>query len=229
MPQPLVLGRNGSYVAFRKLHQDVAAFRGYLAAHSASPVDEERLAAKMVGRWRSGAPLALAPDQDDPELGADPKRHNDFLYYEDDLKGFKCPAGSHMRRMNPRDALKDEAVQVRRHRLLRRGMSYGPMLPEGVLEDDGIDRGIVFLFVGASLARQFEFVQSEWVNQGTFLGTPSEKDPILGTNDGTGMFTIPRKPIRQRLQGLPQFVMNRGGEYLFLPGLRALEWLADPT
>lgn len=229
MPQPEALGRNGSYVAFRKLHQDVAAFRRYLATYSTNAAEEERLAAKMVGRWRSGAPLALSPEHDDPELGVDPKRNNDFLYYDDDPKGFKCPSGSHIRRMNPRDAFKHEAVQVNRHRLLRRGMSYGPMLPEGVLEDDGVDRGIVFIFVGADLERQFEFVQSEWINQGTFIGAPNEKDPLCGPNDGAGMFTIPKQPIRQRLQGLPQFVTNRGGEYFFLPGLRALQWLAEET
>lgn len=229
MPQPEVLGRNGSYVAFRKLHQDVAAFRRYVAAHSANTAEQEWLAAKMVGRWKSGAPLTLCPEHDDPELGADPKRNNNFLYYDDDPKGFKCPPGSHMRRMNARDQFKHEAVQVNRHRLLRRGMSYGPLLPEGVLDDDGVDRGLAFVFVGASLARQFEFVQSEWINQGLFIGAPDEKDPMNGSNDGTGMFTIPKQPIRRRVQGLPQFVTNRGGEYFFLPGLQALQWLADAT
>jgi Dyp-type peroxidase family len=221
------MSRNGSYVAFRKLHQDVAAFSRYLAAHSTSTEEEEWLAAKMVGRWRSGAPLTLSPEHDNPELGADPKRHNDFLYYDDDPKGFKCPPGSHIRRLNPRDQFKHEAVQVNRHRLLRRGLAYGPLLPEGVRQDDGAERGIFFIFIGASLSRQFEFVQSEWVNQGIFIGAPGEKDPMSGSNDGTGVFTIPKQPIRQRLQGLPQFVTNRGGEYFFLPGMRALQWLAD--
>jgi Dyp-type peroxidase family len=224
-----VLGRNGSYVAFRNLYQDVAAFRRYLAAHSTSAEQEEWMAAKMVGRWRSGAPLALSAEHDDSELGADPKRNNDFLYYDDDPNGFKCPPGSHIRRMNPRDAFKHEAVQVNRHRLIRRGMSYGPLLPEGVIEDDGVDRGIIFIFVGASLERQFEFVESEWVNQGIFIGATNEKDPLNGGNEGTGVLTIPRQPIRQRLVGLPQFVTTRGGEYLFLPGLRALHWLAEET
>ena len=228
-PQPEVLGRNGSYVALRKLHQDVAAFRRYLAAHTTSAAEEEWLAAKMMGRWRSGAPLALCPEYDDPKLGADPQRNNDFLYYDDDPKGLKCPLGSHARRMNPRDQFKHEITQVNRHRLIRRGTVYGPLLPEGVLEDDGAERGIIFVFIGASLSRQFEFVQSEWVNQGTFIGAPSEKDPICGPNDGTGVFTIPKQPIRQRLHGLPQFVTNRGGEYFFMPGLRALRWLADAS
>jgi Dyp-type peroxidase family len=226
-PQPEVLGRNGSYVALRKLQQDVAAFRRYLAAHTTSATEEEWLAAKMMGRWRSGAPLARCPGSDDPTLGADPQRNNDFLYYDDDPKGLKCPLGSHARRMNPRDQFKYEMTQVNRHRLLRRGTVYGPLLPEGVLEDDGVERGIIFVFIGASLARQFEFVQGQWVNQGTFIGAPAEKDPMTGPNDGTGMFTIPRQPIRQRFRGLPQFVTNRGGEYFFLPSLRALRWLAD--
>ncbi len=226
LPQPEVLGRNGSYVAFRKLHQDVAAFRRFLAAHSSSTAEEEWLAAKLMGRWRSGAPLALCPEDDDPELGADPQRNNDFLY-ADDPKGFKCPLGSHIRRTNPRDQFEREAIRVNRHRLIRRGMVYGQELPPGVLEDDGAERGIFFIFIGADLKRQFEFVQSEWVNQGIFIGAPAEKDPISGPNDGTGVFTIPKQPIRQRLQGLSRFVTNRGGEYFFLPGLRALRWLAD--
>ena len=226
MPQPEVLGRNGSYIAMRKLHQDVAAFRRFLAQHATSPADEELLAAKIVGRWPSGAPLALAPDRDDPELAVDASRRNDFMYYDDDPKGLKCPLGSHVRRMNPRDEFKDEIVQVNRHRVFRRGQAYGPILPEGVMEDDGAERGMVFLFVGADLRRQFEFVQSQWVNQGTFIGLPAEKDPLIGPNDGTDIFTIPRQPIRRRLQGLPQFVTLRGGEYFYIPGLRALRWLA---
>lgn len=229
MPRPEVLGHNGSYVALRKLYQDVAAFQRYLAEQASSEEEQERVAAKMMGRWRSGAPLALCPEHDDPELGADPKRNNHFLYYDDDPQGLKCPLGSHARRMNPRDQFKDEITQVNRHRLLRRGTVYGPLLPEGVLEDDGADRGIIFLFIGASLSRQFEFVQSEWVNQGTFIGAPDEKDPITGHNEGTGGFTIPKRPIRQRIIGLPRFVTNRGGEYFFLPGLRALRWLADAS
>jgi Dyp-type peroxidase family len=223
----VVLGRNGSYMAFRKLRQDVAAFRRYLAERATSTADEEWLAAKLMGRWRSGAPLALSPDHDDPALGADHKRRNDFLYYDDDPNGFKCPIGSHIRRMNPRDHFKDEMIQVNRHRLIRRGTVYGPLLPDGVLEDDGAERGIFFVFIGADLQRQFEFVQSQWVNQGIFIGAPGEKDPIVGANDGTGVFTIPKQPVRRRLHGLSQFVTNRGGEYFFVPGLRALRWLAD--
>jgi len=225
MPQPEILGRNGSYVAFRKLHQRVAAFRRYLKENSSSPEGEELLAAKMMGRWRSGAPLALCPLHDDVELGADRLRNNDFLYKKDDPIGYKTPCGSHIRRTNPRDA--DIAGVARIHRMIRRGTSYGPELPEGVLEDDGVDRGLMFAFVGTNLGRQFEFVQSEWMNDSAFFGGTSGTDPVAGESDGNGTFDVPKRPVRMRLKGLPQFVVTRGGEYCFLPGLRALRWLGD--
>ena len=75
--------------------------------------------------------------------------------------------------------------------MIRRGTSYGPMLPEGVLEDDGADRGIVFVFVGAHLKRQFEFVKTQWLNDGIFIGAPTEKDPLVGPNDGSGVVHHP--------------------------------------
>ena len=223
-PQPDVLGRNGSYVVFRKLHQDVAGFRRYLRANASGADDEELLAAKMMGRWRSGAPLALCPMHDDPALGADPSRNNAFLYRADDATGYKTPTGSHVRRCNPRDA--EVAGVVRLHRMIRRGAVYGPPLPAGVLEDDGADRGLMFAFVGAHLKRQFEFVQSEWVNGGEFLGLGDAKDPVAGAADGRGSFSIPRRPIPRRVQGLARFVTTRGGAYGFMPGLSALRWLA---
>jgi Dyp-type peroxidase family len=227
VPQPDVLGRNGSYVVFRKLHQRVAEFRKYLKANASDADDEELIAAKMMGRWRSGAPLALCPMHDDPAVGVDPKRNNAFLFSEDDPIGYKTPAGSHIRRMNPRDAIVAGVVRI--HRMIRRGTSYGPLLPEGVLEDDGVDRGLMFAFVGAHLGRQFEFIQSEWMNDSAFFGGEAGRDPVSGAADGTGAFDIPRRPLRRRLQGLPRFVVTRGGAYCFMPGLRALEWLGDLT
>jgi Dyp-type peroxidase family len=225
IPQPEILGRNGSFVVFRKLHQRVAEFRKYLRANSSSVEAEELLAAKMMGRWRSGAPLASCPMHDDSGFGADSKRNNDFLFKSDDPIGYKTPLGSHIRRVNPRDA--DVAGVVRIHRMIRRGTAYGPPLTAGVFEDDGVDRGLMFAFVGANIGRQFEFVQSEWMNSSTFFGGASEKDPVAGVGDGTGSFDVPRRPIRMRLKGLPLFVVTRGGEYCFLPSLRALRWLGD--
>ncbi|GAA3143382.1 Dyp-type peroxidase [Nonomuraea roseoviolacea] len=224
-PQPDVLGRNGTYVVFRKLHQRVALFRRYLRDNSTGPEDEELLAAKIMGRWRSGAPLALSPLHDDPGLGADRTRNNAFLFERDDPTGFTTPGGCHIRRGNPRDAA--VAGVPRLHRMIRRGTAYGPPLPEGVLEDDGADRGLMFAFVGTHLGRQFEFVQSEWMNDGVFFGAGDAKDPVLGSHDGSGDFTVPRRPVRRRLAALPRFVVTRGGEYCFMPGLTALRWLGD--
>jgi Dyp-type peroxidase family len=227
MPTPEVLGRNGTYVVFRKLHTRVAAYRTYLRARAATRAEEDLLGAKMVGRWQSGAPLAVSPDVDDPELGMDPKRNNDFGF-GDDPRGFKCPAGAHARRANPRDALDHEgSVDVRLHRMIRRGTSYGPMLPDGVTEDDGIDRGIIFVFAGAHIRRQFEFVKTQWLNDGIFIGAPSEDDPLVGPRHDPSSFTIPQHPIRRRLPELPPFVVTRGGEYCFAPSLSALRWLGD--
>ena len=228
VPLPEVLGRNGSYFAFRKLQLRVAELRRYLRSNSTTPDEEELLAAKMLGRWRSGAPLALAPERDDPALAADRQRNNDFLYYEDDPRGLKCPLGSHIRRMNPRDGLEDHfATNVNLHRIHRLGGTFGPMLPEGVLDDDGADRGMVFGFIGASLTRQFEFAKRIWMNDGDFVGLGHEQDPLAGANDGTGTFTIPKRPVRRRLQNVPRFVICRGGEYFFMPSIRALDWLAN--
>ena len=227
MPSPDVLGRNGTYVVFRKLHTRVAAYRSYLRAKAANRAEEDLLGAKMVGRWQSGAPLAVSPETDDPELGSDPRRNNDFGF-GDDPRGFKCPVGAHARRANPRDALEHEgSVDVRLHRMIRRGTSYGPMLPDGVLEDDGIDRGIIFVFAGAHPKRQFEFVKTQWLNDGIFIGAPDESDPLVGPRDDAGSFTIAQRPIRRRLQDLPPFVITRGGEYCFAPSLSALRWIAE--
>ena len=85
---------------------------------------------------------------------------------------------------------------------------------------------MMFVFIGAHLRRQFEFVQAEWVNNGIFIGAGEDRDPIAGANDGTGKFTVPRKPVRRVLYSLPRFVVTRGGEYCFMPGIRALQWLA---
>jgi Dyp-type peroxidase family len=225
MPEPAPLGRNGTYIVFRKLHQRVAEFRRFLKSNAANADEEEWIAAKMMGRWRSGAPLALCPMHDDPELGGDAGRNNAFLFDADDPVGYATPRGSHCRRMNPRDT--PVAGVVRLHRMIRRGTAYGPPLPEGVLDDDGEDRGLMFAFVGSHLKRQFEFVQSEWINDGVFLGLENAKDPVAGAIDGEGSFAIPKKPIPRKLRGLSRFVVTRGGEYCFMPSLTALNWIAN--
>jgi Dyp-type peroxidase family len=221
VPRPEELSRNGSYMAYRRLQEHVGLFRSYLEENANTPNEQELLAAKFMGRWRSGAPLVLAPDHDDPELGADPMRNNDFNYKQMDPFGYACPLGSHARRLNPRDT----AVNMNRRRMIRRGATYGPALPEGAPEDD-VDRGIAAFIICASLVRQFEFAQNVWINDRNFHELGNEHDPICGTQDGSLEYKIPRRPIRKVLKGLPAFTTLRGGAYFFLPGLNGLRYLA---
>ena len=183
--------------------------------------EQELIAAKLMGRWRSGAPLTLAPDKDDPELGADLDRCNDFNYKKEDPHGYAVPLGSHMRRMNPRDT----AVNMNRRRMIRRGATYGTHLPEG-RPDDGEERGIAAFVICASLVRQFEFAQNVWINDKNFHELGNERDPIIGNQDGTLEYKIPKRPLRKKITGLPAFTTVRGGAYFFLPGIRALHYLA---
>ncbi len=217
MPEPQQLGRNGTFVVYRKMHQHVASFRSFLGAQGGG--NEELLAAKLVGRWRSGAPLATAPEADDVDLAADRFRNNDF-HYTDDPLGYACPRGAHIRRARPRD---DSQVN-RRRLLIRRGLTYGEPLPAGA-PDDGIERGLVGLMVNASIERQFEFVQRRWLNWGQFDGLANDPDPITGP--GEGDFTWQRRPVPKRYGGLPRFVTVRGGEYFFMPSITAMHHLAD--
>ena len=213
MPSPDVLGRNGTYVVFRKLHTRVAAYRQYLRDKATSRDDEALLGAKMVGRWQSGAPLAVTPERDDAELGADPARNNDFLY-GDDPRGFKCPAGAHARHANPRDALDGEgSVDVRLHRMIRRGTSYGPMLPDGVMDDDGVDRGIMFVFAGAHLGppvrvRQDAMAERRHLHRRTDREGPARRrqrrdrpvhDPATTDPTATGGHAAVRRHTRRRV------------------------------
>jgi len=221
LPQPEILSRNGSFMAYRRLEEHVGRFRAFLRENGETSEEQEWVAAKLMGRWRSGAPLVLAPDKDDPALGADPQRNNDFNYKEQDPLGYAVPLGAHIRRMNPRDT----GANMNRRRMIRRGATYGPHLPEGA-PNDSVERGIAAFVICASLVRQFEFAQNVWINDKNFHELGNERDPIIGNQDGTLEFKIPKRPIRKKIIGLPAFTTVRGGAYFFLPGLKALHWLA---
>ncbi len=221
LPEPEALSRNGSYVAYLRLEEHVGAFREFLQQHGETPEQQELIAAKLMGRWRSGAPLVLSPNQDDPSVGADPQRTNNFDYGRMDPYGYGCPVGSHIRRMNPRDT----GENMQRRRMIRRGGTYGPPLPEGT-PDDGVERGIAAFIGCASLVRQFEFAMNVWVNDPNFKDLGNERDPFVGTQDGSFDITIPKRPIRRKIKGLPAFTTLRGGAYFFLPGMTGLRYLA---
>jgi len=219
--------RNGTFMVYRKLHMDVAAFRSYFEEKGRDyPGGAEMLAAKVVGRWRDGTPLEVSPDAPDPGVVSDPSAINDFSF-ADDAQGLRCPLGSHIRRANPRDGAGFfDGRMTNRHRIIRRGRTYGPPLPEGVMEDDGQERGLIFVCFNASIYRQFETIQTLWVDDGDPFGLGPDKDFLIGEPDGDGKMTIPGHPPFF-LKPQPRFVTMRGGEYLFRPSITALRWLAS--
>jgi len=227
MPQPDALGRNGTYVGLRKYQSRVGAFNRFLRANGQSDEERELLAAKLVGRWRSGAPLTLAPTKDDAALGEDPQRNNDFTH-ANDPRGKQVPLGCHMRRMNPRDTEMAVLTDTNIHRIIRRSTTYGvPYDPNAISErDDEAAHGIYFLFISAKAMDTLEFLQQEWINDGTFMNLGDERDPLVGLQEDGSTFTIPKDPVRRRIHGIETFNVLRGGEYLFMPSLSALRWLA---
>lgn len=240
-PIPQLL-ENGSFFVLRKLEENVEAFRAWIhESAEAAGMSKKRFAASVVGRWQSGAPLALSPDKDDPTLINYPEKVNDFRYASD-ASGLRTPFGSHIRRGNPRDdPTGPSPLQTSQRRLIRRAIPYGSYLPEegemsksaadakGLREEDA-SRGVLFGVINANISNQFEFVQANWINStlsSTELTFERDKDPLLGAHDGSGKFTIPRAEGPHFVWDLPRFVTVRGSAYFFMPGLSALRRLAD--
>jgi Dyp-type peroxidase family len=236
-------GRNGSYLVFRQLRQNVRGFWQFLDRVTRNPDGSSnaaarlRLAAQMVGRWPSGAPLVQAPAQDDPRLA----QANDFAYFHTDPYGLNCPLGAHVRRSNPRDSLDpapgtEQSIAVDKlHRILRRGREYGaPALdPAEALrtEQPGAvdqERGLHFICLNANILRQFEFIQHTWLNNPHFNGLYDDADPLVGARSPAGgTFTVQATPVRTRLRGLSRFVSVVGGAYFFMPSISAIRYLAS--
>ena len=219
------LGRNGSYLVIRQLKQDVEAFEDYLV-DAAGQVGEtpEWVAAKMVGRWRNGAPLVLFPYG--PPATYDPLAKDEtFLFGRDDPQGLACPFGAHIRRANPRDQLdaddETEMSITNRHRIIRRGRAYV----------DGTNsaakaQGLMFMCLNADIERQFEFLQQTWIGSTSFGPLRDEADPLTAPNRTDGTYTIPAFGGPKRLTGMPSFVSVIGGGYFFLPGRQTLNFLS---
>lgn len=231
-PRRSDFGRNGSYLVFRQLEQNVHAFWDFVAGRAAGVEERVRLAAQMVGRWPSGSPLAATPDRDAPVADLD-----DFDY-SDDPWGERCPFGAHVRRANPRDSLGPTLAKslrtARLHRILRRGRTYGTpadgwLDPAALLKtkSDKKPRGLHFLCLNANIGRQFEFIQHTWLNNPEFAGLATDVDPVAGHPTKGRTFTVPADPVRRRLTGLERFVTVKGGGYFFMPGLRALRYLGE--
>jgi Dyp-type peroxidase family len=220
--------REGStFIVFRKLEQDVARFRSFLEAQRpGQPKAQEKLAAQFMGRWKNGTSLVAAPEAP-LNLAADRDgKLNDFLYAADDPHGLKCPLASHVRRSNPRDI--GGTNEVRRHRILRRSIAYGgPVLPAESLGDDE-KRGLLFICANARIDLQFEVIQADWINRGEILGQAGlNRCPITGTNNGTVGDAFLESGAAAPVTHLPRFVITRGGDYFFAPGVKVLGKIAD--
>jgi Dyp-type peroxidase family len=229
---PLKLIENGTFVVYRKLEQDVRGFRRYVSETARRAGESpELIAAKLMGRWQNGLPLVAPAAQKLAAARGAPANDvavnlNDFGY-ADDPNGAACPLGAHIRRANPRDA-NGFAVLSDRHRLLRRSMTYGPPLPRsadpGAPADE--ERGLVFIAMNADLERQYEYVQRHWLNDGAAARQARDRDPVCGAHVGPAKLVIQGDASAGRApvicSDLPRFVTPRGGEYFFMPGMRAL-------
>nr|WP_137677804.1 hypothetical protein [Parerythrobacter lutipelagi] len=270
--RPHDFSRNGTFLAYRKLHENVADFDAYIARQAdryaqamGVPADEasDTIRAKMIGRWPDGVPLMTAPtyrewqafnaelrqaraDGDRKKLAQLTLEFTNF-HYSQDVSGISCPVTSHMRRANPRDQLGptyDKAGNstvgssiVDRRRILRRGMPYGPYAP-GAERDVG-EQGIVFIAMCASLFRQFEFLQGQWMQYGLDFNAGSDTCPVIGNHlePDKRKQVIAADPALGRppfiLDELPQLVIPKGGDYFFMPSMTALRMIGqgviDPT
>jgi deferrochelatase/peroxidase EfeB len=251
VPSPEVLGKDGTFNAFRILKQDTEAFEAYLTEAARFLLDKSRVdpgkldlllapgtegrigagftreqalrevvAAQMCGRWRNGMPYATSPDAQLPDPTKPPVSLTNFDY----TRTSACPAGSHIRRCNPRGGPIVQRIANYTRRLVRRGMPYE--IDDG---KGGKERGLLGNFIGASPGAQFEAVMCDWLNLG--LQDPDitgSNDPLIGANTPeTSWFDLRlRDGGSIRLRGFPRFVTTRGGAYLFLPSLPAIRYLA---
>ncbi len=271
-PSPKLLSHNGTFMVYRKLHENTASFDAYLEHVGREyPGGKEALAAKFAGRWRNGAPISKFPTEEaanefadrwskakaeiaattDPgerarkkDAFAELNRQFSAFDYRDDQAGSRCPLGAHIRRANPRSGLEldhPEAFETpgalsNRRRLIRRGLPYGESYTPEQRKDEN-DHGIVFMAINASIRRQFEFVQQQWMNYGNDFRLANEKDALLGNHGKDGSVVIQADPKGDDppffCSKLPRFVETRGGEYFFVPSLTALRMIGegsiDPT
>lgn len=260
-PDRCDLGRNGTYLVMRQLRQDVPGFWQALNRYADGVAStREQLASAMVGRKLNGEPLMGTGGSSPAPGSVSPQPPLNAFDYLPDPDGMRCPLGAHIRRANPRNAdlppgnsgilsrltrtlgfnwvarEHDLVASTRFHRILRRGREYGVAVTPAQAVAGGPaagERGLQFVCLGASLQRQFEFVQSAWLMTAKFDGMRDESDPLLGNRLSladrmpTDRFSMPQTGCpSQRLTDLPQFVTVLGGAYFFLPGIRALRFLS---
>ncbi len=226
---------NGTFVVYRRLRQDVAAFRGSMVNQAPTvALTADQLGAKLVGRWPSGAPMERVPGLPktvDPSAADPSVEHPDVLGderinkfdFSDDVDGARVPRAAHIRKMNPRADKLADGHSSARHRMLRRGIPYGPEFvegetPYGQVIPDAQDRGLLFVNYQASISRTFEFVQAHWANRDDFQQPGDGKDPMISQDTSDGTFSL---PVGRQLT-FARWVTTSGGVYAFAPSLAGL-------
>jgi Dyp-type peroxidase family len=243
---------DGSFFVFRYLKQLVPEFNNFLEANAlevpkpilpGDPSGADLLGARLVGRWKSGAPIDLTPLRDNPAMGANLAQNNAFRF--DPMSQVNCPFAAHIRKTNPRADL-DTFGGTEAHRVLRRGIQFGPeVTPEEAAAkksstDPALERGLFFACYQSNIVNGFQFLQKAWANSSKF---PPGKDKLTPPVPFPGIDAIigqvPRTtptaplPIRELVGSNPaaqakeltlhqEWVISKGGEYFFSPSISAL-------
>ena len=241
VPEPRALGLNGSFAVFKKVETDVVGFEDFLQSNK-DEIDPELLAAKMCGRWRNGVPLAVSPDTDSPPGGISPEQFERFRVrrtptVRETRKGSAVPsAHTYAESIHEAQPVAGQGIpggSNNSHRLIRRGLPYGPTY-DPTKPYDGVERGILFHFINSNIENQYEFVMRRWVNDSEFAGgvrlDPKSRDPLAGTQDpADSIFVIPQEDGRSPIEvtGLSSFVTTKAAAYVFLPSITAIRFLAN--
>jgi len=250
--------KNGSFLVFRRLRQDTAAFNGFLEAQShqlstalGRNVSAEEVGALVVGRWRDGSPTILAPTHPDGSVAGDAMLVNDFAFtlgtpsisvigdggdmrvipaQPDDHLGQRCPYFSHIRKVNPRDSPTDQGIAGRTltFQMLRRGIPYGKPAVAGVTDTE--DRGLLFLAYQTSFKRQFNVLNTLWVNNSSAPEVTDEgHDLLISQNSGKDRVATLRDPSGNAVATLTaqaRWVIPTGGGFFFSPSISFLRSLS---
>ncbi|EJD41880.1 DyP-type peroxidase [Auricularia subglabra TFB-10046 SS5] len=228
--------KDGSFLAFRQLQQLVPEFDNFLLqkAPVVSGLTQQQsadlLGARMIGRWKSGTPVELAPLIDNPSIGPNEFQNNNFDFFN---PGFPfnsdqshCPFDAHIRKTRPRADLSAPANTI-----MRAGIPYGPEVSPAETKagksSPKLERGLAFVSYQSQIAQGFQFMQQAWANEPSFVfgkNVAPGHDPIIGANHGNPRFMAGYNVADEtQVLDLPfDFVISRGGAYLFSPSISAL-------